>query len=349
VSATDGSSDASLYGAKVDVDVYSEDASGVKYITTLEKNYYGSECAFDMSPVLTTFAEIGKTMPYTMKVSSIKGDTYSVLAQFNDNYIAQGYMCNQGNKYINLGDNTLMFAQNFSRGSNKDKDNNTLLYVYGTTIPFSFITHNNGGMNITIDYRDSDLTLLSSYSGYTWRNTDSSRKLWDYTVDLAFNTGMKERFKQAFYIDVTLGSIRTARYNVIKPLKATEYYQRVLWRNSYGGISFFDFTGAKTETRDFELATYQKSIYDYYIDPRNELDKVYDNKVKYTVTLKSHLFEEDGKYVFNDLIQSPEVWTVINGQEYAIILDSVSVDETDRNNIYEATVKYHYSQEPSII
>lgn len=349
VSATDGSSDASLFGAKVDVDVYSEDASGVKYITTLEKNYYGSECAFDMSPVLTTFAEIGKTMPYTMKVSSLKGDTYSVLAQFNDNYIAQGYMCNQGNKYINLGDSTLMFAQNFSRGSNKDKDNNTLLYVYGTTIPFSFITHNNGGMNITIDYRDSDLTLLESYSGYTWRNTDSSRKLWDYTVDLAFNTGMKERFKQAFYIDVTLGSIRTARYNVIKPLKATEYYQRILWRNSYGGISFFDFTGQKTETRDFELATYQKSIYDYYTDPRNELDKVYDNKVKYNVTLKSHLFEEDGKYVFNDLIQSPEVWTVINGQEYAIILDSVNVEETDRNNIYEATVKYHYSQEPSII
>ena len=65
--------------------------------------------------------------------------------------------------------------------------------------------------------------------------------------------------------------------------------------------------------------------------------------------MKSHLFEEDGKYVFNDLIQSPEVWTVINGQEYAIILDSVSVEETDRNNIYEATVKYHYSQEPSII
>lgn len=349
VSATDGSSDASLYGAKVDVDIYSEDASGTKYITTLEKNYYGSECAFDMSPVLTTFAEIGKTMPYSLKVSSLKGETYSVLSEFSDNYIAQGYMCNQGNKYINLGDNTLMFAQNFSRGSEKDKDNNTLLYVYGTTIPFSFITHNNGGFNITIDYRDSDLALLESYSGYTWRNTDSSRKLWDYTVDLAFNTGMKERFKQAFYVDVSLGSSAAVRYNVIKPLKATEYYQRILWRNSYGGISFFDFTGQKSETRDFELATYQKSIYGYYTDPRNELDKVYDNNVKYTVTLKSHLFEEDGKYVFNGLIQSPEVWTVINGQEYAIILDSVSVEETDRNNIYEATVKYHYSAEPSLI
>ena len=32
---------------------------------------------------------------------------------------------------------------------------------------------------------------------------------------------------------------------------------------------------------------------------RNELEKVYDNDVEYQVTLRSHLFEEDGKYVFN--------------------------------------------------
>ena len=98
-----------------------------------------------------------------------------------------------------------------------------------------------------------------------------------------------------------------------------------------------------------DVETYQKSIFDYYTDPRNELEKVYDNKVKYTVTLKSHLFENDGKYIFNDLLQSPEVWTERNGEQYAIIIDSVNVDETDRNNIFEATVKFRYSQEPSLI
>lgn len=349
VTSTDGSSSSDLFGAKIDVDIYSEDASGSFYVTTLEKNWYNGECSFDLSPVLTSFAKVGTTVPYTFKVSSLKGDTYSALGTFSDNYIAQGYMVNQGNKYINLNQTSLLFAQNVSRGSDKSTDNNTLLYIYGTTIPFSFFSHMNGGMNITIDYRDSDGSLLESYSGYTWRNTDSSRKLWDYTVDLAFNTGMSERFKQSYYIDLNLGGTQTIRYNVIKPLKATEYYQRILWRNSYGGISFFDFTGQKSETRDFELSTYQKSIYGYYTDYRNELDKIYDNDVKYTVTLKSHLFENDGKYVFNDLIQSPEVWTEINGEEYAIILDSVSVEETDRNNVYEATVKYHYSQKPSII
>jgi hypothetical protein len=154
-----------------------------------------------------------------------------------------------------------------------------------------------------------------------------------------------------FYVDVKFESQPDfVRYNVIKPLKATEYYQRIYWRNSYGGVSFFDFTGAKTETRDLETTTYQKNIFDYYTDPRNELERVYNNEIKYNVTLKSHLFENDGKYVFNDLAQSPEVWTEINGETYAIIMESVSVDElNDRNNIYEATVRYRYSMTPSII
>ena len=49
--------------------------------------------------------------------------------------------------------------------------------------------------------------------------------------------------------------------------------------------------------------------------------------------------KNDGKYIFNDLAQSPDVWTVINGQTYAIILDSVSVDETDRNMLTNIELK----------
>ena len=96
--------------------------------------------------------------------------------------------------------------------------------------------------------------------------------------------------------------------------------------------------------------TYQKNIFDYYTDEMNELEKVYDSTVKYTVSLKSHLFENDGKYIFNDMLQTPEAWVVRNGEKYAIIIDSISVDESqNNNNIFEATLRYHYSQEPSLI
>jgi hypothetical protein len=129
----------------------------------------------------------------------------------------------------------------------------------------------------------------------------------------------------------------------------TEGCNRILWRNSYGGISFFDFTGHKSETRKLETKTYNKNIYNYYTNPKNELEMVYDADVEYEVTLKSHLFNKDSVYVFNDLMQSSEIWTRVNQEDYAIILESVSVDETDNNDIYEATIKYRYSQKPSLI
>ena len=336
----DGLTSAQLYQSKIDVDIYNNG----EYVTTLEKNYYNGECAFDLSPVLTTFAKIGSAVPYSFEVRSVGGldrdGVISLLGTITGNYISVGYMVNQGAKFL---DNTIFnIAQNMSRGKDREFENNMLLYLYEPSIPISFYRGNSGGMDINIYYKDSAFNTFYTQTT-TWRNTDSSKVLIDMTLQLSPSI-----FRQAFYIDVNLGG-RVVRYNVIRPVTMTEYSQRIYWRNSYGGVSFFDFTGQRSETRDFELTTYQKSIYDYYDDPKNELEKIYDNNVKYTVTLKSHLFENDGKYIFNDLIQSPEVWTVINGETYAIILDSVSVDEVNQNDIYEATVKYHYSMEPSII
>ena len=337
VTITDGTSFSDLYGSQISVDVLSDG----EYVTTLQKNFYNGEAAFNVTPVLNTFTEIGKAKPYTLSISSIKDGIYSKIGTIVTNYAAQGYMVNQGQKYL---DNTYwQYAMNFSRGQSRSPImNNTILYVYQPTIPISFYRGNEGGGNITITYRDSAYNSVYVQE-LTWENTYSSIKLIDKELQLIENI-----MRTCFYIDVAFGD-DTIRFNVIKPVQMTEYCQRILWRNSYGGISFVDLTGQKTETRELNLQTYQKNIFDYYTDPINELEKVYDNDVEYQVTLKSHLFEEDGKWVYNDLIQSPEVWTEINGQNYAIILESVSVEETDNNGVYQATVKYRYSQEPSLI
>jgi len=342
VDSTDGSTNAQLYQSKIDVDIYA--GWDNDYITTLEKNVYNGECAFDLSPVLTTFAQIGSAVPYSMEIRSVGGlerdGVISQLGTISGNYVSVGYMVNQGAKY--LINESMQIAQNFFRGTPKEAENNTVLYIYEPSIPISFYKGNSGGMNITVEYKDSAYNTTYTQT-LRWESHDSSKNLIDYNIDL-----IPSIFNTSYYIDVTYGTI-LVRFNVIKPLHATEYSQRVCWRNSYGGISFFDFTGQRSETRDFELSTYQKNIYDYYVDPKNELDKIYDNDVEYKVTLKSHLFENDGKYVFNDLIQSPEVWTVINGESYAIILESVSVDEVNQNNVYEATIQYRYSQSPSLV
>lgn len=347
VSRNVGSANAELYGSKVVVDLYTETPEGQTYVTTLEKNYYNTDASFNLSPVLTTLTTPGKVAEFDLKISKLKNGEYTAIGNINNNYVTIGYMVNQGDKYINA--NEFCYAQNFKRGEEREFANNSLLYIYSPTLPISFYNGNDGGFDVTVDYVDSAGNILTTTTAMTWNNTNSEKKLWDISLNLAYNTGLKERFKQAFYIDVHLGNHTTVRYNVIKPIKATEYYQRILWRNSYGGISFFDFTGQKSETRDVDINTYQKNIFGYYDDTKNELEKIYNNVVKYTVSLKSHLFENDGKYIFNDLMQSTEAWVERNGETYGIIIDSVSVEETDSNNIYEATVKFRYSQEPSLI
>ena len=341
ITVEQGTSQSALYGAKVDVDVY----AGSDYVTTLEKNAYNGEAAFNMSPVLTTIAKRGETRPYLFRLNTITASGgYDLLGTVGMNYISQGYMCNQGNKYLTMSTVEIP-AQNFSRGSNKGVWNNTILYVYGGNIPFSFYTSGTGISHIDVVYRNSAYERIGAFD---WNDPDAHASGNNYLVDTYIPLDAMPA--DTFYVDVKFESQdRFVRYNVIKPLKASEYSQRILWRNSYGGISFFDFTGQKSETRDLSVSTYQKSIFDYYTNPMNELEKIYNNEVKYNVTLKSHLFENDGKYIFNDLAQSPDVWTVINGETYAIVIDSVSVEETDRNNIYETTVRYHYSMEPSLL
>lgn len=316
---------------------------GNQMVTALEKSMVDGECAFNLSPVLTTIANIGSTVPYLMKIGSTKYGEYTTLGTIETNHIAQGFMCNQGAKYIPLG-NSITIAQNYTRGNAKTTSNNTTLYVYGDTIPLSFYRNGSQSVPITITYRNSAFdTLPDGTDSVVFSDSDTTSKLKDTTIYLS-----QGLLNNAFYVDVSLDG-KTIRYNVIKPVKAAEGYQRVYWRNSYGGISFFDFTGERSEARDVEIETYQKNIFNYYNSSMNELDMVYDNKVEYTVTLKSHLFEEDGKYLFNDILQSPLVWTVINGERYAIIIDSVSVEEVDKNGIYEAKLKYRYSQSPSLM
>lgn len=344
VSTTGGTATSGLINNKIDLDIYSRD----EYITTLEKTYYGGECAFDVTPVLSTMAERGKTKPYSLYVSSIDNDgIISSLGYITGNTITEGYLVNQGFKYIPLATLGFFVAQNYSRGEDKAWDNNSVLYVYGDTIPVSWYSKSLSAITASVVYLSSAYAEVHSESMTLSDSTDG----WLHNSSIQLNSSYKN---DAYYIALRFydGQVELVDggvvYNVIKPLKATEYYQRVYWRNSYGGISFFDFTAKRSEARDIETTTYSKNVYDFYTQDRNEQDIIYNVDTKNTVTLKSHIIEKDGTYLFNDLMQAGEIWTEVNGEEYGIILDSVSVEETSNNNLFEATIKFKYSQPTSL-
>ena len=325
----DGSSYSSLFGAKVDVDVYSGASyNNSNYVTTLEKNFYGNECAFDVSPVLATFSEYGKTIPYSLALSLITADGEWVELNGVNANTTYGYLANQSDKYKYINNVQMLI------NTNRDQ----IRYVYGDTIPFSFLWADGvGGFTLTMELMDSAYNVIHTAT-VQYRTSGYDSHIVDTSISIP-----SEYSASTYYVDIIISNM-TYRFNVIKPLKAADDYQRVFWRNEYGGISFFDFTGARSESDGIEVETYEKNIYDYYENDAYERKKIYSQRITKSVKLTSHLMAEDGRWEFNSLMRSKQLWTVINGKTHYIIPKSVEVNE-DQNydNIFTATLTYEYS------
>lgn len=322
----DGSTTDEFIGNKICVDIYSLN----DYITTLEKTYYKERIDFNLSQVLTTISRYDNLTPYSLIIYADNGSQIRSLGKLDQLYSAIGYMTNQGKKYIPVSDT---LAQNVSRGTQEGVYNQTILYVYQPSIPISVYSDNNTAVVAEIHYLDSSKT--------TFREDNVTIPVYNYYgyLEIALDNTY---FNQAFYVDIVLPDIGTVRYNVIKPLNATSRCQRVYYHNSYGGISFFDFTGQITESHKTDNETYTKNIFDYYRDSSMEQTKIYSKENFITVTMKSHLMERSGVWQFNDLLSSYDVWTNINGVDYKILISDCKVDETE-TGVWEATVTYTYS------
>ena len=341
ISGVNGTSYSDLDNALIDVEIQDENGD---IVTTLEKTFMNGVAHFNISPILTTMVEKNKAVGVNMYVTSYKNGNTSIVGSIEGNHTSIGYLCNQGEKYI-LRNGGIIFAQNVSRGdeNNGEYINAMPLYIYDRSLPYSFYCSDGvGAMTITVKYLDSAYNIIQTETS-TWRNTDSSQKLKNSGIDLS-----QRYFPQSYYIDISLGNT-TIRYTVIKPLNMTSENTRIKWINEYGGVSFFDFTGNKTEEKNIEQDTYRRNIFDFYSQAINELELTYRNKVEYSVTVTSHLLKESGTFIFNSLAASPYVWTNVNGQDYAILVNTIDVNETDQDGVYRVTVKYKYSQQPQDI
>ena len=323
----EGSSTDEFIGNKINVDIYSNN----DYITTLEKSYYKERIDFNISQVLSTISRYNFLTPYKLIIYSDNGTSVRSIGQISGLQSAIGYMCNQGLKYIPIGDNVL--AQNVSRGTQTGVYNKTVLYTYQPTIPISIYTGGRAAIVAEIHYLGSnrevfrqDNTTIPVYSNYGYS-------------EIALDS---QYFNQAYYVDIVIPDIGTVRYNVIKPVDATGRCQRVYYHNSYGGVSFFDFTGQITENHKVDNDTYTKNIFNYYEDQSMEQTKIYGKETSITVTMKSHLMERSAVWQFNDLLGSYDVWTNINGVDYKIIITDCKVDESE-TGVWEATITYTYS------
>lgn len=309
-------------GGRINIDVY----SGSDYITTLEKSYYKEKIDFNVSNVLKSISRYDFLVPYTLFIYSQIGNQVTNLGRVSATS-AIGYMVNQGEKFLNTYP---MFAQNVSRGTSSPSK--MVLYTYLSTIPVT-IYSDDVVETVNITYYDSSLQQI----GTGFSNVNIYNGIGQ--SDIALNSNL---FNSTYYVDLSLENGQIIRYKVIKPVDANSRCQRVYYHNSYGGVSFFDFTGQITENHKVDNDTYTKNMYDYYRETTLEQIKIYDKETTINVTMKSHLMERSAVWQFNDLLGSYDVWTNINGVDYKIIVTDCKVDETE-TGVWEATVTYTYS------
>lgn len=326
------------------IDVYSQSATTDPignatfrkgdYVTTLTKEFFGTECYFNVSPILASLAEYRMLNEVNFFIYSQSDTEVNLIGTINDIYFTNGYNVNQGVKYIPPFTN-IYLAQNVSRGSNKGLLNNTILYTYFPIIKFSlFTTSAMNSCRVTTKYINSARTVFAeSATSHICSNSYS-----ECTLNLN-----QENFSKAFYIDVEIQNLGTLRYNVIKPLNATQEVQRIYWSNSYGGVSFFDFTGDRNEQRKTSVSYYQKNMFDYHEIDVPALNNVYDKDVDVTVTLTTHNIEKDGQWSLFDLQNSRYAWTTVNSKDYFITITDIKITETSVPNIYTAQITYTYN------
>ena len=341
-----GSASTELKEGDLKIDIYkmtpalkynTSSSSTGSYVTTLSKHTSNdAKVKFDLGSVFSSLTEEGEASQFGVYIYQTTNNSLTEIADYKAVYNVNGYLINQGGEFIPRFDNAKI-ALNAGRGENRNYLNNTILYVYENTIPLSvYAASNVNSISYKIKYIGSDNVEIINVQ----QTVNVSKELNHFTINLSDGY-----LAQAKYIDIEFTSynLGTLRFNVIKPVRATDECQRVYWYNSWGGVSFFDFTGNRTEERKVKTTTYQDSVLDYYDNDTNERDYIYDKQNEITVKLTTHNIHKDGQWHLFDLQQSRTAWTYVNGEKYRIIVSDLTINTTSVTDIYTATIDYTYS------
>lgn len=312
-------------------------AADTTYVTTLSRRVATDSADFDLAPVLEATTDYGSLSEYRFVVYLMQDGFCNSEDVLDGIYAGKGYSCNQSLGWLPRATNATLLA-NLSRGEAQDVTNYTIPYIYYKELPLTLLTPTEAGTQVTatVRYLNSDYTIISQSNFSAFPTASITDATWQLGAD----------FDKASYVEVLLPSSETYRFKITKPVRMVDEAdcQRVLWRNEYGGISFFDFTGGKTETRKSDVETYDKSHYGYHADARRSLSVPYDKQVKVTVTLETHWLEKDALWMLYSLQNSRSCWTEVNGKVYDIIVSDVKVTESTNNaGVFKGSITYTYS------
>lgn len=329
ISVSEGDVFSQLYGQNIIADV-SVDG---EYKTTLEKRMYGEDCSFDISQVLSPYAEYGKLKPFDVSLKAI--DTSGALVDLGqvDGNITPGYLVTGSEPFLYNTEPQLLIGRKEG------------LTTFGDVLELSVLSPTSYTLNYQIVSPDG--TVLESST-----ESVSSTGLTDFFFWMG-----QPAMSSGSVVNVSAGT-DTAQFRIIKPLKAADGFERLCWRNEYGGVSFFDFTGRDSQTYSLSKKTYNKSWFDFYTNDSFEHEKMADDDTRTEFTLRSHLLTQEEAEQFRSLSRASSVWLakkewdevseemMLVPDRRHVILTGLDVTENDTYpGVWVATVKYKLSSE----
>ncbi len=314
----DGSQSSDMLGGKVIVKVLHDGAE----VTDMTKYWYDNSVGFDISPVLQTFLNYGNGERYSLQVDGISNNgRYTNIGSIPEQIATYGYYANDSEKYLSINNRILL-------------NNKGLFYTYSNVIPLTVMSPN---QSATISWSAYTSNMVQLGGG-----TSPASPVNGYFADVTV-TVPNSIFTDSYIVDISYGG-DTIRFNVIKPLKAAEGYVRVYWRNEYGGISFFDFTGQMAESNSNSIETYNENIYGLY-DGRYEGKHIYQNEAKTSYTVTSQLLKKGGELFAHSLLKSKKLWVRENNKDKVVIPKGVDVLEIEnQNDVFQVRFSYEYGE-----
>lgn len=119
----------------------------------------------------------------------------------------------------------------------------------------------------------------------------------------------------------------------------TYRHERIfLFRNSFGGFDTFRATGRKTQMNEYERMILEKN------DQEFSVKEVYQALESQTFTINSGWISRDVKNWLRELILSQEVYEIIGGYKFPVIITNDKIDLFDDDTyLFDLKLEYKYS------
>lgn len=303
-----------------------------KFNATLQKTVAESKTSFDISPVLTP--EYGAIDTCMAKLRGINpANLVATLDTFNFKCI-KGYAVNNSPLYLQAVNQMACYLQ---RGKilKSGADNRTSIFLNSDNkLIFSYLNLT----SVTLEFEMRYLTsALDTVATDTLTLSGQTVGVIDIEYDMSNYMG-----NDIYYLDVEMPDGYVCRYDIIRPARASEDINRIIWRNEFGGLSFADMSSSTTEKLDLERSEIRKHLYDTYNSDIDGNRLSWSAKENIKLTLHTHLMPKEGTYLFNSLGKSKLIWLEREGVKRYVTLDDIKIMEQDVNDVFEVQVDITY-------